>query len=530
MSKKRKKSRNKKSKVTARRSSSTARASTKTGSSITPQAQIDPAQIEAAPLAETSFGDDLLEKCRTRWQYGNWDDLIALTQDDITHAAGRDKVAMLVAAGHAQTGDMARARHFANLAMGWGVSRDIAARVLIGSAHNSLACAAAALDLSDDAETHFHDSVSLVEPRADGTLLAHNRRFRETARLGLFSEASSLLELELRGLNRPDVSENPDLQTKTLAENLAWLRRKAGSNIAALPDSAPLTYVPLATPPSDVLEAPRFNMDAFNYYREKNSGFLYLDVKSLPRSGLHYTKTCLEDVAGKNFSFCEWYSEPGCCKQMPCALTGFDKPSEFGIRMIKSHDFDMNDPAFPTGTAVRRLVLLRDPLLILTSWWALDVLRANDEMLSRHGIDMQKINYLHERAVVSSAHDLVARHGQASVVQTLPEWLDDKVTYISRFIEKWGRDKGAILANYMDLPQILPDLLLPWRRFMPTEMEERLAHFVQHAASDFRPRYTPWVGPNDTYSAYLETHAAMFEEAAEKIRRNDTRQLLPNEG
>ena len=151
-----------------------------------------------------------------------------------------------------------------------------------------------------------------------------------------------------------------------------------------------------------------FNLNAYQFYAGlKGQDFIYLDVKSLPRSGLHYMYDTLQGVLGPAFRFCEWYGEPGCCRQMPCALTCLATPAGPAqamaqtqatadrpvLRLVKSHDLDLSDPDFAPRGALRRIVLLREPLSLLTSWWTLQILYHNAPLLAAHHIMIDKISY-----------------------------------------------------------------------------------------------------------------------------------------
>lgn len=166
-----------------------------------------------AVLAETH---SLLEASRTKWKNADWAGLTGLREEQIEADEDRGKVAILVAAAHAQSGDMDRARHFARQAAKWGCHREIMARVLISSVHNSLARAALGLRREAAAQAHFEQAISLVEPRADIALLTQVRRTRESIRMGLFPEAAQALGAELDLLR-----EKPDMRTKRLESLLA---------------------------------------------------------------------------------------------------------------------------------------------------------------------------------------------------------------------------------------------------------------------------------------------------------------------
>ncbi len=54
------------------------------------------------------------------WFLGEWQALAKLTEQDISHDAHRDRLAVLVASAHQQIGQTDEARHYARLALQWG--------------------------------------------------------------------------------------------------------------------------------------------------------------------------------------------------------------------------------------------------------------------------------------------------------------------------------------------------------------------------------------------------------------------------
>lgn len=165
-------------------------------------------QASRAPT-ELFASAGLLEDCRTKWQYGDWTALTALEQDHIREDPDRGKIAILIAAAHAQNDQFDQARRFAKQALAWGCSREIAARVLISGAQNSLARVACSLQEDSASVAHFEAAVALVEPRADVRLLAQTRRQREIARMGFLEQALDVLGADI-ALSEQDQAQDPD--------------------------------------------------------------------------------------------------------------------------------------------------------------------------------------------------------------------------------------------------------------------------------------------------------------------------------
>jgi hypothetical protein len=172
--------------------------------------------------ATTGDGSTLLENCRTKWQHGAWHELITIPDESIAQDSERAKLALILSAAHAHTGDQARSHQLAKQAMDWGADRRTAARILISAAYNTLGRVAQTLDESDTALAHFSDAVTLVEHRADAKLLAKTRQIRETGNLGLLPDAIAAFGSELQQLRKdPDAAAT---RLDSLERELALLR------------------------------------------------------------------------------------------------------------------------------------------------------------------------------------------------------------------------------------------------------------------------------------------------------------------
>ena len=333
------------------------------------------------PAPEALFQSGILAEARTKWQHGVWQELVALDRETVRRDPDRAKLALLVGAAHSHLGNMSEARRTVLQALSWGCPEELVARVMLSAVHNSLARTATSLgDNADD--SHFVAAIQLVEPHADSALLARTRRIRETASIGLLPEALALMEGDLE-VARGSAAEDT-ARLKNMAVELGLLRHELRTVLhrnqlfrtPQLPGDAEDVVKLQGQSPSQLRrDNPALEMSAdpkervLNVYRNlppsRQANFRYLDVKSLPRTGLHFMRNTFQSILGDSFSFCEWYTEPGCCRQMPCAVTGFatelqDRPL---VQMLKSHDFKLTDPAFPTDGPIRRTHLDTKPLV-----------------------------------------------------------------------------------------------------------------------------------------------------------------------
>lgn len=255
--------------------------------------------------------------------------------------------------------------------------------------------------------------------------------------------------------------------------------------------------------------------------------FVLLDSKSLPRSGLHYMKGTFSKLLGDNFSFCEWYHEPGCCKKMPCKIRGFAECSERTatpkLRLLKSHDFHLVDPVYEPNIAVRRIVLLRDPLYVLTSWYALDQLANYKETLFEHGIRIEKICMFHESEVTSAAYEAIDSKFVEPELKHLQYWLSEKYKYISGFLAKWlgsnSMGEHCRVVRYEEINDFVYELTQELYPFLADGPRERVDKEREAAFSGFRPRGDSWSCASVGLSEFYRKNREYFEEVSSKINK-----------
>lgn len=275
--------------------------------------------------------------------------------------------------------------------------------------------------------------------------------------------------------------------------------------------------------------ASKFCVKSYEFYSRNTAQlqppFIYLDVKSIPRSGLHYLQRSLEAALEGRFSFCEWYQEPGCCRRMPCALTGYAKKCMEQrtpyLRMIKSHDFELDDPIFPPSQTLRRVVILRDPLYALTSYWTLQILDANQRVLNQYGINATKINYRHEQPVLDMAYRLIDQEGAIPETEKLFQWLTRLKRYMLGFVSKWGRHTPSdSVVRYQDVNQFIDQLIEEVKLQLSADIQGRIENWNQHRPV-FKSREAPFDSPSKRITEHLQLHASMFRQFADEIVTED---------
>lgn len=139
-----------------------------------------------------AYDEDLLERARTQWQFGDWESLAELHRDTLQHHPDRAKLALLAAAGHQQLGNTEQARQLTRLAKHWGASKKLIAQVLIAGVHNTLGRAAAINGSQERALTHFEEAVATANTQGDTRLLIQARTRNELERLNIAIEPQAL--------------------------------------------------------------------------------------------------------------------------------------------------------------------------------------------------------------------------------------------------------------------------------------------------------------------------------------------------
>jgi hypothetical protein len=129
--------------------------------------------------------ENLLERSRTQWQFGDWTSLAVLACDTLQHHPDRAKLALLCAAGHQALGNAAEARQLTRLAMDWGCDKQLVKQVLISGAYNTLGRAEAICGQTDRAMEHFRTAVQLGAAGSDVRLLTQARVAHQFAQIGL---------------------------------------------------------------------------------------------------------------------------------------------------------------------------------------------------------------------------------------------------------------------------------------------------------------------------------------------------------
>lgn len=150
-----------------------------------------------AEQAVVPYDENLLERARTQWQFGDWESLTQLDRDTLQHHPDRAKLALLAAAGHLQIDNSDQARQFIRLAQDWGVSKKLVSQIIIAGVHNSLGRVAAVSGQQARALQHFQNAFTTGTPGNDSRLLTQARAVEQLSQLGLAATQTSFPALTL---------------------------------------------------------------------------------------------------------------------------------------------------------------------------------------------------------------------------------------------------------------------------------------------------------------------------------------------
>lgn len=166
-----------------------------------------------------------------------------------------------------------------------------------------------------------------------------------------------------------------------------------------------------------------------------------VESRSLPRSGHHFLKRVLEKAWGEEFSYCESYQEPGCCKTSPCRVKAHwhfaRRHNKRHLRLLKSHDFQLTDTTFKPPDRMVRLIQIRRPFDLLVSWLELQQLEYNRNVLESANLSVNRIYLYHEPELLEEAWQVIDNSGRVMNNQETKEWLTTKTEYIIAFLQKW---------------------------------------------------------------------------------------------
>lgn len=138
-----------------------------------------------------------LTSAKSKWMFGDWDELCRFNIRDYSNHPDRDKIALLIAAGHQQLNNLEEAKKHTHLARTWGCDNQLVAKVLIAGVENSLANMNALTGNTEKAMQYFENSLSLLGNNSEKKVITEGRAVREMSKIGLIPQAAKLVSSRL---------------------------------------------------------------------------------------------------------------------------------------------------------------------------------------------------------------------------------------------------------------------------------------------------------------------------------------------
>lgn len=161
------------------------------------------------------YDENLLERSRSQWQFGDWESLAKLDRDTLQHHPHRAKLALLAAAGRLQTDKAADASQFVRLAQDWGVSKKLISQILIAGMHNSLGRVAAIAGLQPRAQKHFEASVAIGTPGSALRLVTKARVTEQMWQIRQILVGNNQSRLSAKGTEHTEDRKSESATSKT---------------------------------------------------------------------------------------------------------------------------------------------------------------------------------------------------------------------------------------------------------------------------------------------------------------------------
>jgi hypothetical protein len=202
---------------------------------------LEPCALNRDTASLVPYDENLLERARTQWQFGDWESLSNLDRDTLQHHPDRAKLALLAAAGRLQNSNVSEAKQFIRLAQDWGVSKKLVSQILIAGVHNNLGRAAAVAENQTRALKHFESAIIIGTPGSDTCLLAQARIGEQLCQLGLpdrtgllkygSGEAVVIHKLPMLAKNIDQQNKDIEAQFKKQADEFIRFRKNINANL-----------------------------------------------------------------------------------------------------------------------------------------------------------------------------------------------------------------------------------------------------------------------------------------------------------
>ncbi|WP_336269497.1 class I SAM-dependent methyltransferase [Vreelandella arctica] len=144
-------------------------------------------------VANTPTASAKLTQIRTYWLFGEWQRMAAISEESLVSDNDRAAIALLVCSAHQQMNDPDATRHWARLAIQWGITPNKVARLLAAGVHNAFGRIAILREDTAGISKHFTASTQLAQMQdTDTGTVARAKAAQEAKTLNTALPASLL--------------------------------------------------------------------------------------------------------------------------------------------------------------------------------------------------------------------------------------------------------------------------------------------------------------------------------------------------
>jgi SAM-dependent methyltransferase len=166
------------------------------------------------------LANDVINIARTHWGFGDWENLINFSLENIQDNSKYAELALLIAAAQFQIGNAIEATRLFRVAQDHGIYGDMANQVLISGVHNNLGRAAAMFSQWERASKHFESAINITAPEKSKKLLTEARVREQMHQLGLPDHACKNITKQLENLEKYDRISSKQLEYIGIGETI----------------------------------------------------------------------------------------------------------------------------------------------------------------------------------------------------------------------------------------------------------------------------------------------------------------------
>lgn len=171
----------------------------------------------------TSYDASALTQAKSKWMFGQWQELAGISIQDYVQHPEREKIALLIAAAHQQLDQLEESKKLILLARTWGCDNSLISKVLISGINNSLGKVKALNNDNESAKAYFDNAVTLLLGKSEAKAIRQSRSITEMSNLGLLPQVTELVESEKAQVSLSERPTNVEAKATMLATEIALI-------------------------------------------------------------------------------------------------------------------------------------------------------------------------------------------------------------------------------------------------------------------------------------------------------------------